>query len=79
MGVILINKIPLFAPIQAGSCRFDASHIATTVTGSVSIGPGDEEQLKEAVATQGPVSVAIDASHSSFHSYKSGMYMCVGL
>uniref|UniRef100_A0A4W4DPR2 Cathepsin L.1 n=1 Tax=Electrophorus electricus TaxID=8005 RepID=A0A4W4DPR2_ELEEL len=55
-----------------GECRFKPDSVAATCTGYVDITSGDEDALKEAVATIGPVSVAIDAGHSSFQLYDSG-------
>ena len=34
----------------------------------------DEEELKHAIASQGPCSIAIDASHESFQFYSAGVY-----
>jgi len=59
---------------QNRNCEFDQSRVAASLTGFVDVTRGDEEALKQAVATVGPVSVAIDASHSSFQSYRSGVY-----
>merc|ERR1711860_226404 len=47
---------------------------AGTDTGFMNIPQGDEEALKEAVATVGLISVAIDAGHKSFQLYKHGVY-----
>jgi cathepsin L len=60
---------------QVGQCRYDPSQSGATCVGFTDIQAGDEEQLKEAVATVGPISVAIDAAHSSFQFYKSGMLL----
>nr|AAL16954.1 cathepsin L-like cysteine protease precursor [Delia radicum] len=56
------------------SCHFTKSGVGATDTGFVDIPQGDEEALMKAVATMGPVSVAIDASHESFQLYSEGVY-----
>ena len=55
-------------------CLFSNSTIGATITGFKDIPSGSEKALQEAVATVGPVSVAIDASKPTFHFYKSGVY-----
>lgn len=42
------------------------------VTGYTDLPQGDEKALQGALASKGPVSIAIDASHMSFQSYKGG-------
>lgn len=60
--------------LQDGKCRYKPDSVGATCTGEVDIPSGDENALQEAVATVGPVSVAIDAGHSSFQLYTSGQY-----
>jgi len=55
-------------------CRFKADMVGATDAGFVDIPTNNENKLMEAVATVGPVSVAIDANHASFFQYKSGIY-----
>jgi cathepsin L len=55
-------------------CNFKRGAVGAEDTGFVDLPEGDEEQLKVAVATQGPISVAIDAGHRSFQLYKTGVY-----
>lgn len=55
------------------SCRYQTKTKGASDIGFVDVPQGDEEKLKEAVATIGPVSVAIDASHESFQFYSHGM------
>lgn len=57
-----------------GDCRDYVHSPITKVHSFVSIPEGDEESLKEALATIGPVAVSIDASGYNFHHYKSGIY-----
>merc|ERR1711872_806117 len=56
------------------TCAYDESKVVATCTGHVSVTSGDEEALKEATGTVGPISVAIDARWPSFTAYTSGVY-----
>jgi len=57
-----------------GRCKFDKSEAEVTCTGYTDIPSQNEDALKTASATVGPISVAIDAGHRSFQAYQSGVY-----
>lgn len=56
------------------SCHFIRADVGATDTGYMDIQSGSESALQSAVATVGPISVAIDASHASFQLYHKGVY-----
>ena len=55
-------------------CHFKLADVGATCSGFTDIPKDDENALQEAVATIGPISVAIDASHRSFQLYRNGIY-----
>ncbi len=55
-------------------CKFIKSDVGANCTGYVEIQKADCKALKEAVATIGPISVAMNASEKSFMLYKKGVY-----
>ncbi|KAB7503954.1 Cathepsin L [Armadillidium nasatum] len=57
-----------------GECHYDPANVGGTCVGFEMVQPGSETDLLAAVATIGPISVAIDASYMSFQLYESGVY-----
>jgi len=57
-----------------GRCRYKPEDVGATDTGFVDIPEGNETLLEAAIATVGPVSVAIDASSFKFQFYSHGVY-----
>lgn len=69
-GIDTENSYPYEA--QNDACRYNQRNSGAEDTGHVDILEGHENDLKSAVATMGPVSVAIDASHQTFQFYSEG-------
>ena len=55
------------------TCKFKSAKVGATVSGYVDV-ETTEAALQEAVATVGPISAAIDATHPSFQPYTHGVY-----
>jgi cathepsin L len=72
MGIDTESSYPYEA--KDDKCRYNPANRGATDVGFMDIPHNDEDKLKEAVATIGPISVAIDANHLSFQLYKSGVY-----
>jgi cathepsin L len=59
---------------RQGRCAFNRGSVVATCTGYHDTQPGSESDLTNALSSVGPVSVAIDASASTFRSYRSGVH-----
>ena len=58
---------------EDGTCHYQKNESAASVKSVVNITQGDDQALQHAVATIGPISVAIDAEYD-FQLYSSGIY-----
>jgi len=58
---------------QDGTCAFNPANVAATLTSYSDVQSQSESALQSAITAR-PVSVAIDASQSSFQFYSSGIY-----
>nr|BAG74343.1 silicatein-M2 [Ephydatia fluviatilis] len=59
---------------KQSSCQYNNKTSGASATGVVSIAYGSENDLLAAVATVGPVAVAIDANTNAFRFYQSGVF-----
>uniref|UniRef100_A0A0K8T4R1 Cathepsin L n=1 Tax=Lygus hesperus TaxID=30085 RepID=A0A0K8T4R1_LYGHE len=59
---------------ENGKCHATKKNVVARVTGVVDVKQGSEAALQAAVATVGPISVAIDASSNDFQLYAGGVY-----
>lgn len=73
-GLMPAEYYPLGADSSQYPCKYNNTKSVKFSLDYVFLPPGDEETLKNAVATLGPVSVGINGSPDSFLSYWSGVY-----
>lgn len=59
-----------FVFFKDGPCEFKKADIGATENSCMDVKMGSEDDLQAAVATVGPISVGIDASHASFQLYR---------
>lgn len=71
-GVDTENSYPYEA--HDDKCRFRNKTVGADDKGYIELPSGDEKKLTRAIATRGPVSIAIDASQESFRLYDGGVY-----
>uniref|UniRef100_A0A3P8V151 Cathepsin 12 n=1 Tax=Cynoglossus semilaevis TaxID=244447 RepID=A0A3P8V151_CYNSE len=71
-GLQPTNTYPYTSDTQP--CYYDSRLAVAHIKDYRFIPKGDEQALADAVATIGPITVAIDADHASFLFYSSGIY-----
>uniref|UniRef100_A0A8C2XCW5 Cathepsin 12 n=1 Tax=Cyclopterus lumpus TaxID=8103 RepID=A0A8C2XCW5_CYCLU len=63
-----------YSSVDTQPCYYDSRLAVAHIKDYRFLPKGDEQALADAVATVGPITVAIDADHSSFLFYSSGIY-----
>ncbi|XP_036376174.1 cathepsin L1 [Megalops cyprinoides] len=63
-----------YTAVDTQPCYYDSRQSVAQISDYRFIPAGDEQALADAVATIGPVTVALDADHPSFMFYSSGIY-----
>ncbi|XP_027882685.1 cathepsin L1 [Xiphophorus couchianus] len=63
-----------YTSVDSQPCFYDSRLAVAHIRDYRFIPKGDEQALADAVATVGPITVAVDADHASFLFYSSGIY-----
>ena len=71
-GIDTESSYPYHA--RSEKCHFNKYNVGAKVLNFVDIRRNDENALKSAIATQGPVAVGIQADLNDFQFYKHGVY-----
>lgn len=72
-GLMSTSSYP-YTSVDTQPCYYDDRLAAAHIKDYRFIPKGDEQALADAVATIGPITVGIDADHTSFLFYSSGIY-----
>ncbi|TDH08206.1 hypothetical protein EPR50_G00094890 [Perca flavescens] len=72
-GLQSTNTYP-YTSVDTQPCYYDSRLAVAHIKDYRFLPKGDEQALADAVATIGPITVALDADHSSFLFYSSGIY-----
>ncbi|KAJ2943500.1 hypothetical protein O0L34_g16607 [Tuta absoluta] len=59
-----------------GTCKFDKSKVVAQITGQKAIQFGNDDETKQALIDNGPMSIAIWASSDEFRHYTGGVIKC---
>lgn len=60
--------------VQDGYCHINSTKPVAPITGYVNVTANNPDALKIALLKHGPISVAIDASQTTFTFYSNGIY-----
>lgn len=72
-GLVTDKSYP-YTATTGEECKAKAEHLAANIASYVTIPEGDSKALKEALVSQGPISVGIDASSEHWQFYGGGIY-----
>lgn len=72
-GVALAQQYP-YIQMENPQCARNQTSNGVNIRDYVRIRPGDEEKMKEAIATLGPLACSMNANTITFAQYKDGIY-----